>query len=456
MIRHLYPHQKEAFKYTLEEKNPALFMDMRLGKTLVVIRRTKLYDYPDKKILVVGPGSVIDGWIKELNLENETSIILYASTKQKRLNILKENTDINWFIINKEGVLSIPEIAVLPWDVVVFDESHWIRNPKAQLTRFMIQQFTHVKHKWILTGTPNPEDDLEFFTQMQFLHNEFCGCKNYWKYRTEFFEHADYLGWTWKYRKEKREEAESELADKVFIMSRKDAKMEKEKVHETRYIEFPDHIRKLYDKIENDFALETLDGKINLSTIWATEKYLWLRRLCGGWLSTDQFIWGDKVLELKSLLTNELRKEKVIVWFSFNLEIDHTYEYFSSIKRFERKFARLDASVKLNQRGKIINEFNDSDLDVLFIQQAIAQSGVDLSGADTAIYYSENPSRLMREQTEDRILDMKKFNPLLYINLVAKDSVDEDIRFINRIKGMKSKLSLGRILKRKLLERNSK
>lgn len=63
-----YPHQSEGFAYTLQEEHPALFMEMRLGKTLVTVRRCKTYKTwcgSGTMNLVVAPNSALPSWEKE-------------------------------------------------------------------------------------------------------------------------------------------------------------------------------------------------------------------------------------------------------------------------------------------------------------------------------------------------------------------------------------------------------
>lgn len=438
-MRRMYKHQRQAFAYTLQVQNPALFMDMRLGKTLIVIRRVKLYSIKDYKVLVVCPVSAIGSWMEELELEGEAFVVLRGTRKQRREQIY-DGKECNWFLLNKEGYQSIPELATLPWDVVVWDESHWIKNPKAHVTRFYLQNFRRTKHRWVLTGTPNPEHDLEFVCQMLFLNGAFCDQKDYWKFRTEYFKPGPFH--TWIAKPGARETMQKELAEKSFIMKRKDAGMEKQKIYETRYIEMPKDIRKIYDDFENDFEAN-INGE-SYKTIWATQRYIWLRRLCGGFVDKDkdEMVWGGKFVELKNLLEGELKREQVVVWFSFNQELDEISELLQGARINN---VTMTGATKQEIRESYRRSFNQGKIRVLLVQQAVAQAGMNLSGADTAIYYSEPTGLTATQQTEDRILSMNKSGPLLYIRLIVRDTVDEDNRRALSVKGLRSDTVLSRI-----------
>ena len=135
-MRTLRPHQLEAFKYARSVRHPALFMEMRLGKTLVTIRRVNLYKPLDPqkglKILIVAPSDVLGSWEDELDLEgehNHLNLIYGLRTREARLKAIEKNPNTKWYLMNKEGYISVPEIAntnFINWDCVVLDESSFL------------------------------------------------------------------------------------------------------------------------------------------------------------------------------------------------------------------------------------------------------------------------------------------------------------------------------------------
>ena len=82
-MKQLRPNQRDAFAYTMRVAHPALFMEMRLGKTLVAIRRVKTYA-DCSKILVVGPYSVLSGWEDDLMSDGELGIWRLTGTAEER------------------------------------------------------------------------------------------------------------------------------------------------------------------------------------------------------------------------------------------------------------------------------------------------------------------------------------------------------------------------------------
>ena len=172
-----------------------------------------------------------------------------------------------------------------------------------------------------------------------------------------------------------------------------------------------------------------------------------MRRLCGGF-ADNELIWDGKIKELKYLLETELKNEQVVVWFNFNSEIRACLDALSN-----ESVAVIRGSTAMDKREEYMNLFNKGEIRILLVQQAVAQTGINLSGADTAIYYSEPTGLLGRKQTEDRILDIKKKQSLLYVNLLVKNTVDTDIRNAMLHKGIKSSMELNRKILENMVER---
>ena len=167
----------------------------------------------------------------------------------------------------------------------------------------------------------------------------------------------------------------------------------------------------------------------------------------------DSYVWDGKVRELVSLLTGELSNATVVVWFNYNAEIGVACD---TLLKANVPCRYLVGAHFQKTREAVRRDFQAGKFRVLLLQQAIAQMGMNLSAADTAIYFSEPTGHLARRQTEDRIVDIAKKRPLLYVHLLVKDTVDEDIYRAGQVKGLRSALSLRRALQVAMLERRRK
>jgi len=443
--RKLRQHQQDAFYYANRVRHPALFMEMRLGKTLVTIRRCLQYIPLDRerglRVLVVAPNSALGSWAAELMNEGQDSFEFLRGLKEKRQEMLTA-WGVNWYLMNKEGWAVIPEIADKSWDAVIIDESRFLANPKAQVTKFFTKNFRGCPHRWALTGLPNPESELEFFCQMQWLNTKAFGFKSYYHFRNACFEKG-WDGFRWQPKVNTTIRIRDHLAEKAFVCRRADVNMDAEKIYETRTLHLPDEMDRIYRRAESEYVLECLEGE--KETEWNLVKYSWLRQLACGFID-GEMVWNGKLQELENLLKGELQKEQVVIWFAYNQDGAAISKNFGNIPV-------LTGENSPEERESTFSAFQRKAHRVIALQMAIAQTGVNLSVADTAIYYSNTPSHDMRAQTEDRILDIGRNVPLLYIDIATADTVDMDVLRALQAKKFKSDVTLTQILRRAIAAR---
>src|SRR3990167_2964161 len=251
-MRPLLPHQNQALRYCISRDAIALFMEMRLGKTKVVIERMVhgILHHSYLKILVIAPLTALGSWCDELAAEHEPTPNLIIGTRSERLAGL--NNLQRWNLINYEGLKVVPEIVEKDWTTVIVDESAKLRNPKTITSQFIARYFRDVQYKFILSGLPAPESPLDYFQQFKFLHGEFLGFNNYWSFRNAACFQA---GYDWILKSAWKEKVKQEIHKLSFVMSKKDANLGKKRIFETRYIPQTSKQLKVQDKIEQEFLL---------------------------------------------------------------------------------------------------------------------------------------------------------------------------------------------------------
>ena len=569
-MRRLRPHQKPAFRYAMQNEHPALFMRMRLGKTIVAIRRalaTKPRYHEDGRglhCLVVAPNSALESWQDELAIENQKGVIRTEGSRNQRLKDMCAWP--RWLLLNKEGWLSIPEIAardrcqlcngagkVKPgkglcvvnrkteacdvridrpskwgnpfrigqdgdrvdviaayraylltqpelmdnlselankrigcvctpqlchgdvlvdlikkhvharpcrackgrgygpvvgptiWDHVFIDES-FIRNPQAKVTEFFTSSFRDVPHRWMLTGLPNPESRLDYFNQLKWLDGEAFGHKTYWQFRAECFEPKAY-GYGWRPKKGMAKAIDAVVGDRAFVLSREAAGIPDMKVYQKRVLQLPSKWRKQYDAMEQAYVRKI--GKKTEETGFSVVRWSWMRQLCGGFIE-KKLTWAGKIKELTTLLTGELADEQVVVWFAFDPEINTAH---AALKKAGVQSAIYAGSVAPRNRRVRRASFDKGSIRVLLVQEALGKQSLQLAASSTAIYYSNSTSFDARSQSEDRILDTEKKQPLLYLDMIVENTVDQDIRDVLVEKRWRSDTSFTRAVNERMRRR---
>lgn len=430
-------YQRRAERYAQHRERIALFMEMRLGKSIVVIRWAQRRS---RRVLLVAPLTTLLGtlnWEGELKREDIPLTVLSNVAKDKRPDLIRPSTLIKapppfriyrlqrrwargWFAVNYEALRTQPEILAAPWDTIILDESTRIRSPKAQITKTLTRNVEHIDNRAILTGLPNPENPLDYFCQFQFIHGAFLGFHNYWACRDRMF-YQGYTDWDWQPKPRTRQRIKDYVHEHAFVMTRKQAKVGSEKVRRQRSVEMNATQRRLIKEIKTKFSVSDVETK------WVTVQQTWMQRIAGGFHPVTLECISDRKIRLaEELLIEDFRTEPVVIWFRFNAEM-HYLQKWLRMRHPRLKVARVHGDVKMRDRPKIQERFHDGNLNILLMQVKLGRFGWNLSRSSTAIYYSNTYEFEDRSQSEDRIIHLKKKEPCLYLDLVTMGTPDEDL-----------------------------
>jgi hypothetical protein len=392
----------------------ALFCQMRLGKTPVTIR----WAHRDAAVLVVAPMSTLSryGWSRELRLEHITRVHrLYDIVNKHRPEYMAQTPLRGWFLINYEGLRVAPWLLQYAWTTLILDESTKVRSPQAQITKLLVRHSRHIPRRAILTGLPNPESALDYFSQFHVLNGEFMGMTNYWQFRNALYQG---VGYDWVPRRGTMDRIKKEVHHRAFVLTRAQVGIGNHKDRQVRMIPAPKVLLKHQTQVIRDFAYEHLETK------WSPVQAMWLAKLAGGFSPDNTLVTGVKLKELTDLVTEELRDESIVVWFRFNHELHAAARL---LRKKKVVIGVIYGATTKAERSTIQEAFQAGTIRVLLAQVKCGQYGMNLSRANTAIYYSNAWDYEVRAQSEDRIEHMHKHEPLLLIDLVIEGTADEAV-----------------------------
>jgi len=310
--------------------------------------------------------------------------------------------------------------------------------PKAKVTKYFTKYFRNVPNRFILCGTPAPESELDYFSQCKFLDENIFKGYSYWTFRSTFFSPCGFGGHDWKITEKGKQYISTQLKKYCYMLKRSDVNIGGKKIFERKIVELPDNIRKIYNKCEKEFILYDLQDKKTLSTIYAMTRYVWLKRLCSGFIEHN-LQSSHKIDTLKEILQTELKGEQVLIWAV----------YIDEVKAISDSLCcpLIYGDITPVDRETIRKDFQSGKHKYLVCQPETMKSGVKLSAASAAIYFSTPESALTREQSEDRILDLSSNKSSLIIDLCTVDTIEEDI-LMSLLKKEASRSWLNRLLRR--------
>lgn len=160
------PYQLEGFKFYLQYDGCALNGDdMGLGKTF----QTLMYAaHAKRRMVVICPKNVRRQWIQESHKFFKSGVFkgLELTSTSKITSLDGYNlVTLNYEIVEKFAAL----ISNSGFDLLVLDESHRIKNPKAKTTKTIQALGKKFKHRICLSGTPIKNKKRELFTQANLI-----------------------------------------------------------------------------------------------------------------------------------------------------------------------------------------------------------------------------------------------------------------------------------------------
>jgi len=457
-----YEHQRNALNQSAEKTQWAYFMEMGTGKTKVTIDNIA-YLYLQRKItaaLIVAPKSVYTNWESEIEVHMpdvlKYKIYKWNIDKPKDYYKLNESKDLKIFLINVEALSTkrgfegcIDFLRKHKLNFVTIDESTTIKNRQAKRTKniLALTKLSYVRR--ILTGSPITKSPLDLYTQCQFLSPELLGFSSYLAFRNRYAEMTDIPVGSGRYISvpkyyKRLEELETKLKQ-FSTRIRKDECLDlKPKVRQKRYIELEGDSKKIYDRLRTSALAIVEDSTISFSN--KLTEIIKLHQVCNGFTKNDDGeimqLHTQKLKALEEIL--EETDGKVIIWANYVYNIKELIKFLED-KYGKESVVSIYGDIDVQKRKEAVQKIQTNDkVRFLVGNPTTGGFGLTLTAVNTVIYFSNNYNLEVRKQSEDRAHRMGQKGTVVYIDIVAKDTLDEAI--------MKSLTSKGQIAAKTLGE----
>jgi hypothetical protein len=450
-MKFLKPHQEEALAFLSDKKLGGLFMEMRLGKNLVIIRHIEQSFMTSKtgKFLFVSTVTAMNSFHSELLSEGWPTDRVFnltgESSKNKKVMLTKflrtSSEKKCWLLINYESV-PILGLGLWPWTAVILDETIKIASPKSNITKYMLKMFANSQmHRFILNGKITPENPLQAFTQMRFIsQNGFMGCDNFWQYRQKFYIES---GFEWVPRQGHISQLKKEISKKAFVLLRKDASVKgvgSEKEYIKRMVPISDLQKQYMLDLKKSYEVNGVQYKNELGVQIA------LCYIASGFVPSqnDQekavLFQHNKLNELLNLISEI--DGKILVFCRFKAEVNAVSSF---LNEEGIRCISITGEDSIQSRIEIKEKFDTiPEIKIAVLSIASSAKGQDWSSADTIIYFSNEWSNDLRGQSEDRTIHVNKTSVQLIIDLVTANSIDTEVLEALKEKNFNAKLMMSK------------
>lgn len=410
----LFNHQKVALAHMRINNAFALFMEQGTGKTIPTLVRIAelLVDGTIDDALVIAPKSTMGAW--------ERDIEIFHDDVQRILN--EKVTIINYDRVwrTRKGVNAFDK----EWGAIVLDESHFIKNRTSKRSDFILRLGTKAKYRYILTGTPIGNGQMEnIWSQYCFLDPYIHRKKPYSNiFGGSYYKFLDRYAVLNKYYRPSTyvrvDELQDIIADHSYRVMKNECLDLPEKLpDELIKVDLKAEERKLYKQIEKDGAI--LDHEIIADNPFT--RMLAMRQIASGFLTDNDGelipLKTEKLTVLDELI--EGMEKKLVIFAEFKHSIRSIEDL---LKKKKVKHVTLDGD---QSNKNIWRDFqSDESIRVIVCQYQSASAGIDLFAADTTIYFEPTLRSTTLEQSRDRIHRSGQTSKCSYIHLLTKGTIE--------------------------------
>lgn len=458
----LFKHQQDAVDFLIKNNGTgAVYHEIGCGKTRTVL---EAFGRLRCRMLVVCPIALIEAaWGEDIKKFTTFTYANYRKDKRwgdKQIII----TNFESLSTNKgHDLISFIRSSPDTWMIAV-DESSKMKNHKAAITKRLLSIAPMFQHRVIMSGTPAPNSEMEYWAQMRFLHNRIFH-PNFYAFRNHHFhlqrgqqtmpgqvmsKVAMYelfkKGWKYKMSASSRQEMTDRMAPWCHFAKKAECLDLPDQTDEFRVVEMGKVQRQIYNEMKYNAVTQVreecgdLDFENPVVARIALVKLMKLRQITSGFAITEsgevnEIKENPKLKELFDVL-DENANQQAIIWVQFK------HEFEMLMYKLERMggCCVLRGGMTDRERDLNIKEFQNGRIRYLLAHPAAAGHGLTFVNCSMQVFFSYNHSFELYEQARGRTHRAGQKNPCVYIHMVCNNSIDGDILDVLRKKKTKAQL----------------
>lgn len=450
----LMKHQIKAVEFLDHNKGVgALYHEVGTGKTISALSTYQYFRHREAglKLFVICPLSLIEGaWIKELSkfAPDLRWHDMHGNTQNFKG---KHAGDV--YIINFEYLISENKFTALKqflsyhqW-MCVIDESSKMKNNQAKTTERILDLAQYFKHRVLMSGTPAPNIEWEYWAQMTFLSPEIFG-PSFHRFKNIYFtlrrgkqaapgafmnkaalRELFKQGYKYDITPANRQKMLERMRPFCDFVAARDCIDLPDEVDEYRIVEMRPEQEDAYDTMKELCVLELKESQSFAVANMALTKLMKLRQITSGFVIDED---GKQVDLLKinpkmdalAEVIEECGDKQMIIWCQFHWEIDKVA---ALLQEFGGGISMLHGRVAQGNRIMEIENFINGKHRFLIAHPDSAAHGLTFTNCHVQVFYSLSYSFEEYSQSRGRTMRYGQKNNCLYFHLLCKGTIDEDV-----------------------------
>jgi SNF2 family DNA or RNA helicase len=444
----LRSYQKTGYKWLkiLDEYKfgGILADDMGLGKTLQLIAIVSSYINDTKKedrkaSLVVCPSSLCINWKNEVKkFSSNINVLVISGKADERKDKIKTLNDYDLIITSYDLLrrdIDLYTDSNYIFKYVIADEAQYIKNSNTKNATAL--KSINANTRFALTGTPIENSLAELWSIFDYIMPGYLFSYSKFKknYETPIVKDNDEDAMK-KFKmliepfilRRLKKEVLTELPDKTISLLNNEMTDEQNKI----YLSYLMNAKK---EIQDEITTNGFEkSQIKILALLTR-----LRQICcHPSLFIDNYKGeSSKLNQCIEIIKDALESNHKILLFSQFTSMFEIIE--RELNKEKIEFVKLTGSTKVDERLKIVDEFNtNKEIKVFLISLKAGGIGLNLTGADMVIHYDPWWNLSAENQATDRAYRIGQKNNVQVYKLITQNSIEEKI---NELQEKKAKLT---------------
>lgn len=408
--------------------------DQGLGKTVEAIHAMLPFISHEHPVLIIASLGQKWFWKDEIQLWSDISEDEIEIVNSPTLNYDEDNKKyklvyiLHWDVVHRYGGLT-----KVPWSVLIVDEAHKQKNRKAKRTKGIWTLSRRIDTIFLLTGTPVVNAPADLWPLLKTLNPK--RYTSYWRFFHEYTVNQQNVWGAYEILNVHAKELAEEIGTQAFRREKKDHL--KDLPPKTRYnipIELSSKERKAYTDMKK-FMLTKVEGEIVKSpTLMGQEQKM--REFCLGVVDpvSGECLKSTKIDWIMNRIEERIASGKKTVVATMRRWPLH--ELLRRLEAKKIKTVTLHGDIPDHERYSLhVKPFQeDPEVMVMVMMVQVGGEGWTLTAADELIFLDRPWTPKDVVQTEDRLHRMTQVNPVSIVTLIARDTVEERVENILRVK----------------------
>lgn len=405
--------------------------DMGLGKTIQII--ALLLDYKKnnngrKTSIVISPSSLSLNWKNEIEkFKSDLKIKVIRGTCEERKKLISKLDEYDLVITSYDLLkrdIDVYQKMKYQFKFIIADEAQYLKNNNTQNAKTIKKLIAETR--FALTGTPIENSLAELWSIFDFIMPGYLF--SYKKFKNEYEipivkeENLEVMNNLKKLiepfiLRRTKKQVLTELPEKTITILNNEMEEEQRNIYSSYLIQTKHELQEIFQ--------ENLYEKSQIKILAALTR---LRQICchPGLFMENYDASSGKLEQCIEIIEDGIIAGHKILLFSSYTSMFTIIE--EELKKRNISYFKLTGSTKVDERVKLVDEFNQNeDIKVFLISLKAGGTGLNLIGADMVIHYDPWWNVSTENQATDRAYRIGQKNNVQVYKLITKDSIEEKI-----------------------------